>query len=233
MHIVTPAEIKCVAWEGEMVAPPTMYGIPFYKHGPVATIGQPAIWAVAEALDNEVRQKWVPPIGDAEYWLLRLACTLRQPIGLPRITEAQQTLVLRPRNAAAAAGATYAHSLYPDRLVVEDRRQRTVTLGPELRFGGAVELRLGQLGTRIEYIKAFPVIQSYGTGEPEPYWVFRAHPSHPLEGSQHVYVVVASRAGAGGIQALVELTATVQMPGGLARFGLSEEARAHTRFTIP
>lgn len=119
MHIITPTEIKSVAWQGELVAPETMRAI----HPPgrsIVTIGQPEIWPVAEALENQVGQKWVPPMGDSSYWLLRLACTLHEPPGRQDITEAQQMLYLRHKNEPAASSATYAYSLFPDRLSVEE-----------------------------------------------------------------------------------------------------------------
>ena len=83
------------------------------------------------------------------------------------------------------------------------------------------------------YRKVFSVIQGYGAGEPDPYWIFQRHPTYPLAGSQYVYAVVVARGKAESIQAGVELIVTAEAPFGLARFGLSEEAREATRFTIP
>ena len=80
---------------------------------PVVTMGQPEVWPAAQALESEVGKKWTPPLGGAEFWLVRLACTLREPGGRPAISEATQTLYLRPRNPAADDQATYAHSLFP------------------------------------------------------------------------------------------------------------------------
>ena len=231
MHIITPTTIESVAWEGKLIAPSTVYAVRSSDR-PVVTIGHPEIWPVAEALQNQVGQKWVPPLGDADYWLVRLACTLRDPRGLSNITEAQQTLNLRPQNKNAGHAATYVFSLYPDRLTVESQREFNVSLGPELKFSGA-ELKLGEVGAKIEYRKVFPVIQSYGAGESEPYWIFQRHASHPLDGSQFVYAVVVAKGGAGSIRAAINLTVTVEGPFGLWRSSLSDEAKVHTRFTIP
>jgi hypothetical protein len=231
MHILTPTEITSVAWEGELVPPSTLRsGAPAR---PVATLGQPEIWPAADALQNELGRKWTPPLGGADYWLLRLACTLRHPSGRPDLTEATQTLYLRPKNPGADASAAYAYSLFPDQLTVESPREFNVGLGPGLKFGGAFDLKLGQLGARISYRKVYPVIQGYGAGEPTAYWVFRPHAAHPLDGSQFVYAVVAARSGAEGIRAAVELTATLQTELGPFRFGLPQEAHAHVSFTVP
>jgi hypothetical protein len=232
MRIVTPAEIASVAWEGELIPPPT-FKSPVPPKRPVATIGQPEIWPAAEALETKVGKKWTPPLGAASYWLLRLACTLHDPAGHPSVTEARQTLYLRPRYAGAGGRAVYAHSLFPDRQTVEDKVEFSASLGPELKFVSGFGVKAGEIGATVEYRKVFPVIQSYGTGEPAPYWVFRSHAAHPLDGSQFVYAVVAARAGAGGVRGTVELTATVETQFGPVRFGLPETAHANVGFTIP
>ncbi len=233
MKIVTPTEIESVAWEGDLAAPTVSFG-PKSPTRLTATIGKPAIWAVADALENEVGQKWTPPLGNADYWLVRLACTLRDPSGMQTITAAQQRLYLRPQNHQADDDTTYALSLFPDRLGVEDKGEISASLGPEMKFAGGSEFKVGQLGAKIECRKVFPVIQSYGAGESAPYWVFKPHAAHPIEGSQFVYAVVAAKAGSGGIQAYVELVATVEARlGGLIRLGTPEEVRPYTKFTIP
>ena len=231
MKIVTPTEIESVAWEGNLVAPAVSFAAKSATRL-TATIGRPEIWPAADALENEVGQKWTPPLGDADYWLVRLACTLRDPSGLQSITEAQQRLYLRPQNSSAGETGAYAYNLYPDRLGVEDKSEFSIGLGPELKFAGS-EFKVGELGAKIEYRKVFPVIQGYGAGESAPYWIFRPHAAHPLEGSQFVYAVVAATAGAGGIRAYVKLVVTVETQFGPLRFGTPEEARAHTKFTIP
>src|SRR5205823_452285 len=162
MEITTPTEITSVAWEGELIEPATARNVQ-PKQRPIVTIGQPEIWPAEQALENEVGRKWVPPMGGASYWLVRLACTLRKPDGLKNITEAQQTLSLKPKNRSVDDRATYAYSLFPDRLGAEDKVEFDVSLGPELKFGGA-EVKVGELGAKIAYRKVFPVIQSYRAG---------------------------------------------------------------------
>ena len=234
MHLVTPNEIESVAWEGELALPETAR---LYKSAVeerlVATLGRPEVWPVADALEVEVGKKWAPPVGGAEFWLLRLACTLKNPQGRRHIVESTQTLYLRPKNAAAGDEAVYAYSLFPDRLTVEDKGSWNVKLGPELSFAEVLKFKPGEAGVTIEYRRAFPVIQGYGAGEAIVYWLFRPHAAHPLDGSQFVYAVVAIRPGAEAARATVELTATVETQLGPLRLGLPEEARAYTRFAIP
>lgn len=233
MRFVTPTEIESVAWEGELVAPAVAMH-PKGGRAVVAALGHPEIWPAARALEAEVGQKWTPPLGGADFWLLRLACTLREPAGRPALVSAEQRLFLRPRNPAASEGAAYAYSLFPERLGIEDKAQVAAKLGPELKFTSGAGASLGEIGATVEYRKVYPVIQAYGAGGPAPWWAFQAHPAHPLAGSQFVYAVVAARAGAGGVRASVELIAAVETTwAGVLRLGLPEEARAHLSFSIP
>jgi len=233
MDIITPTGITSVAWEGELVTPAVTMSPKAPRVIPVITIGKPEIWPAARALEIETGKKWTPPLGRTDFWLVRLACTLREPGGLPTLTEAVQTLYLRPRNSNADAGAVYAHSLFPDRLTAEDKSEFSATLGPELKFGKDVSYKIGELGAKIEYRKVFPVVQSFDVGTATPYWVFRPHATNPLDGSQCVYAVVGAQATAGGARASIELVVTSQTRFGPVRFGLPEEAQAHTSFTIP
>jgi len=237
MLIVTPLEIESVVWEGELVPSVATRGVGPAQR-PVAAIGKHEVYPVAQALEVETGKKWTPPLGGADFWLVRWACTLREPGGRPTIAEATQTLYLRPRNPAAgerAAGggyAVYAHSLFPERLTVEDQAEFNASLTPELKFASA-EVKPGGLGAKIQYRKVFPVIQAYDVGTPTPYWVFKPHAAHPLAGSQFVYAVVAAQAGTGGVRGSVELVVTVETRFGPLRLGLPEEARAHVGFVIP
>ena len=231
MHIEAPTEIRTVAWEGELVAPDVMQGgLP--AKAPVVTLGRPEIWTAAEALETVAGQKWVRPLGGGEYWLLRLACTLREPAG-GRLVEAEQRLYLRPRAAQAPPDSVYAHSLFPLRLGIESSTEQAVTLGPELTLASGAGVKAGEVGVTIPYRRVFPVIQAYGVGEAAPSWQFKAHAAHPLAGSQFVYAVVAARPGSGGARAAVELIAGVQAAGMLQRFKTPDTARESLTFTIP
>ncbi len=230
MLIETPAAIQTVAWEGELLASEALKTAGGVR--PVVTLGQPEIWPAAAALEPQLGRPWTPPLRDAEFWLLRLACTLH-PVGrFQTLIEAQQTLSLSPRQSGAPAISTYAHSLFPERLTAEEQQEMNLMLGPKLKFG-PVEAEAGQFGTKISYRKAFPVIQGYGAGEPTAYWIFKPHSAYPLTGSQFVYAVVAAKAGSGGIRAAVEFTVSVDTDFGIIRLGLPREAQQALRFAVP
>lgn len=234
MQIATPSKIQTIAWEGALIEPTTTRSFKSVKtKPPVVTIGQCEVWRAADALENQVGQKWVAPLGGAEFWLMRFACTLREPGGVVKIGEAQQSLYLRPKNSGAGQDAAYAFGLFPDRLGAADKTEWNVKLGPELKFADGSGFKVGELGAKFEFIQVFPVIQSYGAGESTPYWIFKPHASRPLAGSQFVYAVLAAKAGAEGIRGTVAMTVTVETQFGPVRFGMSDEAQANTQFVIP
>jgi hypothetical protein len=232
MFITTPAEIQSVAWEGELFAPSVSFGGGPSKH-PFVTIGQTEIWPVDKALENETSKKWTQPLGDAKYWLVRLACTLREPPHGVVITEATQTLYLRPQPNSAGEKNAYAQNLFPQRLGVEDKTTFNFALGPELGFADGSSIKAGELGATIEYRKVFPVIQAYGLGESTPSWIFKPHAANPLIGCQSVYAVLVARAPATGLRAHVEVTVTTQSAlFGRMKYGTPTEARQHTEFSL-
>lgn len=231
MRIDAPTEIKEIAWEGYLEPPETVKSNGDVPR-PVVTIGKPEIWDTADALKNEVNQVWTPPLTAASFWLVRLACTLREPPGLPSISEVEQSLYLRPKNRLAGPESAYAYSLYPDRLTAESKTDFTLSLGPALKFGEA-ELKVGELGAAIEYRKVYPVIQSYQAGTSTPYWLFKPHATHRLEGNQFVYTILAAQSGAGGIRVSLDLKVTIESDWGPLRFAPPEQARANLSFTVP
>ncbi|VAW38392.1 hypothetical protein MNBD_CHLOROFLEXI01-3304 [hydrothermal vent metagenome] len=232
MFLKTPAKIESIAWEGELMSPDVAMSAKPVPERPVVTIGKPEFWLAAEALETELGKKWTPPRGGATFWLARFACTLRDPNGRLQINAASQTLYLRPRTASAAKAAVYAYSLFPDRLTVEEKGTFNVKLNPELTFAKAISFKPGELGANIEYRQVFPVIQSYGAGEPLASWEFKAHPAHPIEGTQFVYAVIAVMPGADGGRGSIELTVTSQNQYGRIKYGLPQKAKTNVGFTI-
>jgi hypothetical protein len=53
-----------------------------------------------------------------------------------------------PKNKQADDKATYAFSLFPERVSVEDIAEFNISLGPELKFGEAGELKAGEAGAK-------------------------------------------------------------------------------------
>ena len=199
---------------------------------PIVTLGQTEVWEVEKALENETGQKWTPPLGEAKFWLVRLACTLRNPSGSAEITAATQSLYLRPVPASAGEGRVYAYRLFPQRVSVDEKSSTSLKLDPELGFADGSKVKVGEAGLTIEHSNVFPVIQAYDEGTAAPSWQFAPHASHPLTGSQFVYAILVARAPATGLRAHVELTVTTQSAFGPVKYGTPQAARQHTEFSL-
>ena len=224
MRINTPEGIEQAAWEGVLESLGETYR-GAEPAGPRVTMGEPVWWPAEQALESETGKKWTPPAGGQRYTLVRLSCTLHPPAETrTRYMDVTLTAYLRPH---AAVGAAVAHDLYPLRLTAETKGKFTVSLGPELKFAPAVDVKLGEIGAEIEFRRVFPVIQAFGLGESRPYWQFKHDAAAPLLGSQSVYMVVAAPKQAGGVRLSVELVATVETRYGPLRVGLPEAARTH------
>ncbi len=232
MFLTTPVAIESVAWEGELVPPTVAMSEKGVEARPVVTIGKPEFWLAEDALETEVGKKWTSPRGGAQFWLARFACTLRDPNGRLQINAAAQNLYLRPRTGAASSDSVYAYSLFPQRLTVEEKGSFDVKLSPELSFAKAISFKPGELGVNIEFRQVFPVIQSYGAGEPQASWEFTAHPAHPLDGTQFVYAVIGVMPGAEGGRGSIEISVTTQNQIGRIKYGLPQEANANVSFTL-
>ena len=118
------------------------------------------------------------------------------------------------------------------RLPAESKTDFTIGLGPTLKFGEA-EASLGSLGATIEYRKVFPVIQSYQVGTANPSWVFKPHATHPLEGDQFVYAVLAAKTGADGLRVSIDLRVSIESDFGPIRFAPPKTAQANLSFDVP
>jgi hypothetical protein len=227
MQIVTPSEIEQVAWEGSLEPVGAVYkGL---EQLPIVTIGEPAYWPAAEAVEAQTGQNWSPPADGRRYTLVRLDCTLHAPEDTrTRYSDATLTASLRPGD---GVGTVIAHDLYPLRVVATGTQKLSLRLGPDLKFG-PVNVNLFEAKTEIIHHNTFPIIQAFGLGESKPYWQFAHHSTHPLLGCQSVYLVLSSPLCSGGTQVLVELAATAETRFGPLRLGLPQSANAHVNCII-
>ncbi len=231
MRITTPTQIEPdqVAWEGTLE--PLAEAFKGAPPRPRVTLGEPAWWPAAEAVESETGQEWTPPSSQRRYTLVRLACTLHPPEERQsHYSEAALNAYLRPHS--AGAGRVVAHDLYPRRLTAEETGTFTIGLGPDLKFADVLDVKLLEVGAEIEFPQVFPVVQGYGLGERRPYWRFAHHSGHPLLGCQSVYAVLDAPREADGVRITIELVATLETRWGPIRLGLPQAARSHIRRII-
>ena len=182
---LAPEQAEPVAWEGalEPLAKGLGGGAP-----PRVSLGRPVAWDAAAAVKGELGRAWTPPADDLAYTLIGLA-TLHPPGERDgRYAEVSLEAHLRPRY---GQGTAVAHDLFPLQQTVPEMGSVTVGLTPALKFAKAIDVKLLEVGVEKAFAAAFPVIQAYGLGEPDPYWQFKRHAQFPLLGSQRVYLVAA------------------------------------------
>jgi len=227
MRIVTPTQVEQVAWQGTLVQPGGVF-----RSGvkpPSASIGEPVMWKM-DALQAQVGKNWTPPADGRLYALVRIDFTLH-PLddANAHYEEAQLQLFLRPR---AASGNAIALDLYPMQVTADRSGKINVTLKPDLKFTPAIEFNPGEAGVEIEHHDVFPVIQAFGVGQSNPYWMFKNDAGRKLIGSQSVYFVIAVSPEAQGARMSVELTAQARGRLGIFKGGVPEDARANLSKTI-
>jgi hypothetical protein len=115
-----------------------------------------------------------------------------------------------------------AADLFPKNVIMELKIERRVSITPQLKFSyKIVEASAGgEVGTSISYVSLLPVITSYGEGERQFYWEYKAHQEQSvLPGTKQAAVVLRVPHGLNRITATVEYAAVVveTMLGGLYR----------------
>lgn len=232
MEFLTPAEIESPAWEGEL-APGEIERLEGGYEPLVAVLARLEAWPVSVALADTPLQYRQPAMGLTGRWLVRLGCGLHGQAEKVSIGEAQLTLHLRPRNRLANDTAIYAFSLFPERMGVEERPESRVRLGPDLKFSMSEGAEAESKTAGIFFRKVYPVIQSFGTGETVPYWIFRPHGRHNLEGSQFVYAVLIASPRSEGIAGYSDLVVSVETPSGKVRYRTPRGIDEMTHFEMP
>ncbi len=232
MEFLTPAEIELPAWRGEL-AP----GEPQQSEGgwgPLAAVlAKLEAWPVSVALADAPRPYRQAAMGLSGRWLVRLGCGLPAQAEEVPIAEAQLTLHLRPRNRLANDTSVYVASLFPERMGVEERLELVVGLGMDLKFSMGEDAVAESRAARIFFRKVYPVIQSFGTGETAPYWIFRPHGKRNLEGSQFVYAVLIASPRSEGITGYSDLAVSVETPSGKVRYHTPRGIDEMTHFEMP
>jgi hypothetical protein len=223
MAIVTPTQVEHVAWQGTLVQAAGAFS-KAVSSLPKATLGEPVVWKM-DALKTQLGKEWTPPADGRLFALVRIDFTLH-PLedSSAHYPQAQLNVFLRPR---AGIGNVVALDLFPVQVTAEKSGKRNVKLAPELKFVSAIDFKPGELGVEIEHHDVFPVIQAFGVGQSNPYWVFKNDNTHKSIGSQSVYFIVAVPPEAQGARLSLELTAQVKSRFGSFIGGVPEEARAN------
>ena len=212
------------AWTGALETP----AVSFSKGAgtlPQVSIGKPVWWSDPRKLGAE----WIPPAGGQRYGMARFAYTLT-PADRQTIDSIEFIVSL---SSLGSDQRPVAYDLIPGLTTEEQTGTRKFMLDPKLKFADVVEFSGVQAGVEIDVKQAHVVSSIYGLGESDARWTFKARPTHPLIGSQMVFVIVEIPTGAEAARAKVHLSAQVDVPvWGKIRGQLPEEAQAQSSFVL-
>lgn len=216
--LVPPSQPESL-WSGRLVNPANrMAGAP----APKVRIGRPLVWPAATGQPHGGRS----PQGLGECYLVKLAFTLNPPHGM-HVHTVDFRLRLHPQGRAQAIVL----DAQPQNVLVEEKREVRVSVGPELQLGlvgvGAVlaegSVDLGRLR---------PVVRLYGLQEDACVWRYESHPRYPLVGSRQMLAMVALPPGIDRVLADVQLEAGLRNNFGHFGWTLPPDEAAQLRFNI-
>ncbi len=133
---------------------------------PTVSVGQPEVWTLPELYGgNNLPASIQAKLDDVDFYLVRLACSLR-PEGGFRVKRAAFEVGLAPD---AVGRQARAFDLYPLETTRETKRSTKVTLDPSLKFK-EIEGSLGGLEFGFDYPELEPEVSASGVGESQPRW---------------------------------------------------------------
>lgn len=231
MEIASPADIRSIAWEGDLIIPPKVYAVTRLGRSPHMVWGVPEAWPIADALRNRPGQEWNPPAPATDYWLVRLSFILQEPPGIPAMSELHATLQVRPRAGEATETTTTVYRIYPEALGPRDPAEGMVLLTPKLIFAEDRALGANELGARLGCRKVFVSATSSPVGGPAVTWAFKRQAGRG-KGSQPLYAIIAVNEDADGFWGQVDVAAYLHAQMGRFSFVLPEVAKPALRFEV-
>ena len=183
-------------------------------------LGKIKWWSAAEALTSQTGQPWNKPVGNRDYTLVRLSCTLYPP--KHKRDHYQEVKLFVSLKAIEGRGDVTAYSLFPGRITSTREGKFSVKLTPQLKFVDAIDAKLGETGVEIPYPYALPIVQAYGQGQKQVEWRFIHQSDHPLIGDLTTFLVVDTPADSNGFWLSSELQAVLETRIGFVSLGTSE-----------
>jgi hypothetical protein len=227
MEIATPADIVSIAWQGQMVIPPSVYAPMRALGRPDATLGIPEVWPLAEVLQNADGENWQPPDASG-HWLVRLAMSLREPGGMPGMSETLHTLHLHPQ-ATVPASAVTAPAIFPEQIIQQSEIFAFLT--EDLRIS-TVAPRATLRSFSFAFRKLYMTIQGSGAGSGQLSWLCKRSSTMPIKGAQFFYAIVVARPEAQGVRAHFDLVVSIKTQFGLMKFVLPDAAKPALTLTL-
>lgn len=181
---------------------------------PVVSIGQPQSWPLADLFDvAQVPAEIRASRADADFYLIRLACSFRPAHGEGRIEWARFLVEMHPD---AAGRQPVTESQHPLEVTQPVQRQLKFTLSPSFSFQ-PVQVSAGDASVGVEYQELRPRISAAGFGTPQASWDYFEVPGIEVVGGKWMHLVVRAPKGTSGVSADLSVTADVREGGRVMR----------------
>lgn len=222
MLLQTPSSIENALWENQLV--PSSDAVleqlrtsenslnnsniasKLVRELPIVTIGHPEVWSMEEIFS----QKDIPPVlssklDEADFYLVRMACSFRPPKGKCRVTWAR---FLASLFSEAGSEEPVAFDLYPKYVTQEIKRDVSITITPSLKFD-EIEAKAGEFKNGIKYDELHPIISAAGTGESMVSWDFQETKGTTIQGVKCMYILLKKVKSIHRVGVLLDLVADV------------------------
>lgn len=181
---------------------------------PVVSIGQPQSWPLADLFDAiQMPAAIRASLADADFYLVRLACSFRPTHGEGRIEWARFLVEMHPD---AAGRQPVSESQHPWEVTQPVQHQLKFTLSPTFTFQ-PVQVSVGDASVGVEYQELRPRISAAGIGTPQASWDYFEVPGIEVVGGKWMHLVARAPKGTSGVSADLSVTADIRVGGRVVR----------------
>jgi hypothetical protein len=175
---------------------------------PVISIGQPRSWPLADLFDTgQVPATIRESLADADFYLVRLACSFRPAHGEGRIEWARFLVEMHPDTAGRQPVTESQHPLEVTQPV---QHQLKFTLSPTFTFQ-PVQVSAGDASAGVEYQELRPRITAAGIGTPQASWDYFEVPGIEVTGGKWMHLVARTPKGTSQVSADLSVTADIRV----------------------
>jgi hypothetical protein len=153
---------------------------------------------------------------------------VREPAGMPGVSETLYTLHLHPQ-ATVPASAVTSPAIFPEQIVQQS--EVFAFLSEDLRLG-MVAPRASLRSFSFAFRKLYMTVQGAGAGSGQLSWVCKRSSTMPIKGAQYFYAIVVARPEAQGVRAHFDLVVSVKTQFGLMKFVLPDAAKSAATLTL-
>lgn len=170
---------------------------------PEVSIGVPNVWNI-NGID---RSDQIRPMQPGDYYLIKLACSLRPQRKRQSVEWARFDVTLSPDN---DGGQPIAVDLHPVSETKTIRRKVALSIAPEVKFH-ELGAKVAGVESGYEYDELVPMITSFGVQSHELGWEYEQAKGTKLHGDKRMNLLARAPKGSRGCTATFELRADVRI----------------------